>query len=136
MKIYQKFVNKHNVMLRRSMNWARTHQAQGGSGYIENPLTSMLWKARAVLSMVKSDNFQLFRYDMCPCGTQYKKQTRLLLLGPLDSMGVVQNLFGAAACSRTLRQHLSLPALWMESFAHLQRKFIRRLLPIIWQHQI
>ena len=28
----QKFVNKHNVILRRSMNWARKHQAQGGSG--------------------------------------------------------------------------------------------------------
>ena len=36
-----KFVNKHNVMFRRSMNWAKKHQARGGSGYIENSLTSM-----------------------------------------------------------------------------------------------
>ena len=55
----QKFVNKHNVMFRRSMNWQQKHQAHGGNGYIENPLTSMLWKARTVRAMEE------IRYSSC-----------------------------------------------------------------------
>ena len=89
---YLKFVNKHNVMFRRSMNWAKTHQAQGGSGYIENPFTSMLLNTRTVRAMAKTQKFKLFRYDMCQHGTQYNKNDKIIWLGAMDRMGIVQNL--------------------------------------------
>ena len=103
----QTFVNKQNVMFGRSMNWANKHQAQGGSGYIENPLTSMLWKTRTVRAMENTQKFKLFRYDMCQYGTQYKKQTRLLCWGPWIEWASFKTCEGRGVCSRTSRQHFS-----------------------------
>ena len=102
------FVNKHNVMFRRAMNWAKRHQKSGGSGYIENPLTSMLWKTRTVRSMINTGNCVLLRYDMCQYGTQYKKPTRLLCWGPWIQWASFKTCVGRSVCSRTARPHFSL----------------------------
>ena len=59
---------------------------------MENALTSMLWKTKAVRGLLKTGRFVLFRYDMCQYGAQYNKNDTASLLGTLDKMGIVQNL--------------------------------------------
>ena len=61
----QELVNKHNVLFRRAMKWAKLHQQSGGRGYIENRLTSMLWKTKNIRGVLNSGLFELVRYDMC-----------------------------------------------------------------------
>ena len=68
-------------MFRRAMKWAKQHEHAGGSGYIENPLTSMLWKTKAVRGMLHTGSVVLFRYDMRQYGAQYNKNDTASLFG-------------------------------------------------------
>ena len=104
----QQLVNKHNVLFRSSMRWIKQHQQQGGCGYLENPLTSMVWKTRTVRAMVKSGKFHLVRYDMCQYGTQYKQTTRLMVWGEWARTASFKTCSGRGTCSRTNRPHIAL----------------------------
>ena len=78
----QALVRRHNYMFRSAIRWIRLHAGRGGSGYLENPATSMLWKTRAVRKLLKLEGFRLITFDMCQYQCAWRKPTRLLVWGP------------------------------------------------------
>eukprot|EP00974_Lingulodinium_polyedra_P046899 4495148-Lingulodinium_polyedra.AAC.1 len=47
-------------------------------GYLENPLTSMVWNVPKIQALVRDARVHLCDFDMCQFTTPWKKPTRML----------------------------------------------------------
>ena len=105
----QALIRRHNFMYRQAIKWIRAHIARGGSGYLENPLTSMLWKTRGVQRLLKITGVRLVDFNMCQYNTSWRKGTRMLVWGPwADHFPALKCTGTSGLCSRTHRPHVTL----------------------------
>lgn len=105
----QSLVRRHNFMYRETMRLIRLHASLGGSGYLENPATSMLWLTRGVKRLLKLKGFRLLTFDMCQFQCAWKKPTKLLVWGEWSEGLEVPRCSGKAGrCSRTHKPHYTL----------------------------
>ena len=102
-------VRKHNFMYRQALKWIRHHADRNGTGYLENPLTSMLWRTRGVRRLMKRRDFAVVDFDMCQYNCGWRKPTRLLVWGELAGRLQLKRCQGKrGVCSRTHRAHITL----------------------------
>ena len=66
-------VRKHNFMFRQMIKWVKQHASLGGFGYLENPLTLMLWRTRAVCRLSSMPGFAVIEFDMCQYNCAWQK---------------------------------------------------------------
>ena len=81
----------------------------GVCGYLENPLSSRLWKAPCIRRLLQDHRIFEVKLDFCQYGTQWKKPTKLLVWGvpPFQLL----RCKGKSTCSRTKKPHLVLTGL-------------------------
>lgn len=109
-----------NIMVRRAAKIIRFCWSHGIAGYLENPWSSRLWKARAIRRLLKHANVFLVRCDMCQYGRQWRKPTGLLVWG--CSPFILKTCCTGLKCSQTGKAHLMLSGLSGGKFltAHAQ----------------
>ena len=74
-------VSKHNFLYRRAIEYATRSIQANKSGWIENPLTSMLWKTRGIQKLLRL-GARFVETHFCQYGCSYKKATRFIVWGP------------------------------------------------------
>ena len=113
-------VRKHNFMFRQMITWVRQHASLGGSGYLEDPLTPMLWRTRAVRWLSGTPGFVVIHFDMCRYNCAWRKPTRLLCWGAWTSSLQLKSCSGLKGiCSRTHRPHVTLSGVAIGRFRTL-----------------
>ena len=114
-------------VIRRCLKW-------NVPGYLENPLTSRLWKHPGIIRLLQDTRVHTSVTDMCQYGTQWRKPTKLLLWN-CDEVRL-ERCKGRRLCNKTGRPHLQLTGVVNHRFItqHAQaypRKFAERLLQAI-----
>ena len=102
-----KMVREANDMVRFTASCVRKLALTNKPGYVENPLSSHLWK---ILKALLHDLFEanlvfLKRADFCQYGTKYKKPTQLLVWGPKAATVQLRCCRARGPCLRTRREH-------------------------------
>jgi len=72
-------VNKANIMLKRAVKVIRKCLKLGKSGYLENPMSSMIWQTPQIQRLLRDSRVKLCPLEMCMYNTQWKKPTFILL---------------------------------------------------------
>ena len=76
-------------------------------GYLENPLTSRLWKTPGIQKLLQSSHVKLVKTDQCQYGSAWRKPTALLCwCSPAVSFARCTGKHGL--CSKTRRPHVQL----------------------------
>eukprot|EP00959_Pyramimonas_sp_CCMP1952_P172880 3612778-Pyramimonas_sp.AAC.1 len=78
------------------------------SGTMENPATSRIWLAPAVVSLARNPSSQLVSTDFCQFGTPWRKRTKFL--GVLIDLSVIERQCKRRnnLCSASQRPHQNL----------------------------
>ena len=99
-------VLKANRMLYGARKLVKKCLKLGIPGYLENPLTSRIWKSKIVKRLLQDPRVHFIKTHMCMYGTQWRKATGLLVwnVQPFDML----KCHGRHACDRTGRKHLQL----------------------------
>ena len=78
----------------------------GVLGYLENPLTSRIWKSPVVQRLLQDKRVHFIKVHMCMYGTQWRKATGLMVWNVEPF--VMRTCHGHKVCERTGRKHLQL----------------------------
>ena len=109
-------VDKHNFMYRRAIDYATRSIKANKSGWIENPLTSMLWKTKGIQKLLKL-GARYVETHFCQYGCSYKKATRFIVWGPKSGDVVLSRCSGKKGiCSRTGKRHVELTGIHRGKF--------------------
>ena len=104
----QQKVALHNMLFRRTIQWAKLSIRNGCSGYIENPYPSMLWLTKQVKSLCRM-GATFVDFEFCQYGRNVRKRTKLLAWGPaFDGLELRICEGKQGVCSRTHRKHITL----------------------------
>ena len=99
-------VNKANIMLKRAVKVIRKCLKLGKSGYLENPMSSMIWQTPQIQRLLRDPRVQLCPLEMCMYNTQWKKPTFILLWNaPATNFS---RCTGRRVCTRTGKSHMQL----------------------------
>ena len=102
-------VQKQNFTFCQAIKWISQQASLGGSGYLENPLTSMLWRTRALQRLTRRAGFVVVDFDMCQYNCAWRTPTRLLCWGARTSSLQLKRCSGLKGISsRTHRPHVTL----------------------------
>lgn len=99
-------VQAANHMVRGALRLIRFCLKKGIPGYLENPLTSRLWKVPAIQQLLAQRKAFFIRADMCQYNTQWRKPTGLLIWH--CSSFSMKTCWQKAKCKRTAKPHLQL----------------------------
>jgi len=116
-----------NRMTRAAFRAIKVADSLSIPGFLENPRKSRLWQTRGIKNLLKSASTQIVNFSMCQYGTQWRKDTRLLVFGlPKGSvvLDVCQGRRGK--CSRTHRAHLNLTGIQGKHFTTAQAQVYPR----------
>ena len=116
-----------NRMTREAFRAIKVADSLSIPGFLENPRKSRLWQTRGIKNLLKSASTQIVNSSMCQYGTQWRKDTRLLVFGlPKGSvvLDVCQGRRGK--CSRTHRAHLNLTGIQGKHFTTAQAQVYPR----------
>ena len=118
-------VNQANRMLFGAYRVIRKCLRLNIAGYLENPMTSMLWKTPQVRKLLQHRHVHLIRTHLCQYGVQWRKATYILVWGckPFQLL----TCSGRGKCSRTGRPHLQLTGLQNKVFLTKQAQVSPRL---------
>ena len=98
----------HNKLHRSVIKWSTKSLIAGKSGYIENPIGSILWNTRGIRRLERL-GARFLVVDMCQYGRQCKKATKLLVWGPaFDDVEFLRCSGHKGICSRTRKKHVVL----------------------------
>ena len=108
-------------------------------GYLENPMTSLIWRTPQIQKLLRRRHVHLIRADLCQYGVQWRKATSLLVWNCAPFQ--LQTCSGRGRCSRTHRPHLQLTGLSNKIFLTKQaqvypRPFAQELVSKIIANQI
>jgi len=115
-------VNIANKMTKLALACVRVSAVSGGSGYLENPASSRLWKLGVIQKLVEKGLAEVIVFDQCQYGTQWRKRTRLLVWGRLRGISLKSCCSKGGLCSRTGKPHVQLTGASGRTFrsAHAQ----------------
>ena len=99
-------VSAANHMVRGALKLIRFCLKRGIPGYLENPLTSRLWKVPAIQQLLRQGKAFFVRADMCQYNTQWRKPTGLLIWH--CSLFSMNTCWQKPKCKRTAKPHLQL----------------------------
>jgi hypothetical protein len=98
---------KGNIMVKNAIECIELCLSNGIRGYLENPLTSMIFKVPRIKKWIDSGIVQFVVGDFCQYGTQWKKPTAFLIWNcPPISLHRCKCIDGR--CSKTGKKHLIL----------------------------
>ena len=104
----QQKVHDANHQLRGAVRLIRRSIAECGTGYLENPASSRVWKVPSVIALIASGRAELLCFDQCQYGTAWRKRTRFLVWGKLRGLILNRCSGKGGMCSRSGRPHLQL----------------------------
>lgn len=99
-------VNKANIMLKRAVKVIRKCLKLGKSGYLENPMSSMIWQTPQIQRLLRDSRVKLCPLEMCMYNTQWKKPTFILLWNAPATNFL--RCTGRRVCTRTGKSHMQL----------------------------
>ena len=107
----QNKVRQANIQVSYALKYIRHCLRLGIPGYLENPLTSRLWKHKKILRLVQVGLCRFIDFHMCQFGTLWNKPTRLLVwcVDPDIEFPKCSKLNGV--CDLTGKPHLMLSGL-------------------------
>ena len=102
----QEKVKRANNMLFGACKVIRKCLRLGTCGYLENPLSSRIWKTPQIRRLLQDHRVQFVKTHLCMYGTQWKKPTGILLWN--CKVADLLKCHGKFACSRTSKPHVQL----------------------------
>ena len=104
-----KRVRVGNQMYRHAIKLINLCIEHGVCGYLENPLSSRLWRTPGIQKLLKSNKGWWTTCHMCQYGVQWRKATRFFFWGvPKDSIVLKTCTMHFGRCSATNKRHLDL----------------------------
>ena len=98
-----------NEQLRLSCHIIRTCCTHNVPCMLENPLTSMMWKAPCLASLVRRDTAQSHVFDQCQYGTPWRKAILVVSWNCGHCLDIDKRCHGKKGiCSRTCKPHIIL----------------------------
>ena len=102
----QEKVRRANNMLFGACKVIRKCLRLGKCGYLENPLSSRIWKTPQLQRLLQDHRVQFVKTHLCMYGTQWKKPTGILFWNCQAAQ--LLKCQGKFACSRTSKPHVQL----------------------------
>ena len=102
----QKKVREANAMLEGAVKVIRKSLQLHLPGYLENPLSSKLWKTNVVKRLLQKKNIHFVKVDSSQCNMPYKKPTGLLVFNCPQLH--LKRCKGRSLCSRAGKPHVQL----------------------------
>ena len=128
-------VRNANRMLRGSVRCIKKCVQLKVPGYLENPLTSRIWKTKPIQALIRRRQAFTVDFDMCQYGTSWRKPTRLLIWG-CQPFQLRRCSAVCGKCSRTKQAHVMLSGVSKGAFLTSQaqvypEEFVSWLLPLL-----